>query len=93
MVFYRSNPSKRLLTTFCSNITRDFSSVAPKGSLIDGIRDIIAVASGKGRVGKSTTAVNLAIALAKTCQLKVGLLDADIYGPSIPTMMKLHGKP
>lgn len=38
-------------------------------------------------------AVNLAVALANSCQLKVGLLDADVYGPSIPTMMKLHGKP
>lgn len=37
--------------------------------------------------------VNLAVSLAHKCQLKVGLLDADVYGPSIPTMMKLHGKP
>lgn len=38
-------------------------------------------------------AVNLAVALANRCQLAVGLLDADVYGPSVPTMMKLHGKP
>lgn len=38
-------------------------------------------------------AVNLAVALAKKCQLKVGVLDADIYGPSVPTMMNLHGEP
>ncbi|KAL0389421.1 UNVERIFIED_CONTAM: Iron-sulfur protein NUBPL [Sesamum calycinum] len=60
---------------------------------IEGIKDIIAVASGKGGVGKSTTAVNLAVSLANKCQLKVGLLDADVYGPSIPIMMKLRGKP
>lgn len=38
-------------------------------------------------------AVNLAVSLAKKCQLRVGLLDADVYGPSVPMMMKLHGKP
>ena len=41
----------------------------------------------------SVLAVNLAVAFANRCQLAVGLLDADVYGPSIPTMMKLHGKP
>lgn len=60
---------------------------------IDGVKDTIAIASAKGGVGKSTTAVNLAVALARKCQLKVGLLDADVYGPSIPTMMKINTKP
>ncbi|GAB4843432.1 hypothetical protein Ancab_013394 [Ancistrocladus abbreviatus] len=64
-----------------------------KGLFIYGVKDIVAVASGKGGVGKSTLAVNLAVALANKWQLKVGLLDADVYGPSIPTMMKLRGKP
>jgi ATP-binding protein involved in chromosome partitioning len=65
----------------------------PRGiAAIEKIRFIIAVASGKGGVGKSTTAANLALGLAAQ-GWRVGLLDADIYGPSAPSLFGLHGKP
>ena len=63
-----------------------------KGENIPNIKAIVAVASAKGGVGKSTTAVNLALALSKL-DLTIGLLDADVYGPSIPRMMGIDQKP
>jgi ATP-binding protein involved in chromosome partitioning len=61
-------------------------------ALLADTRAVVAVASGKGGVGKSTVAVNLAVSLARQ-GLEVGLLDADIYGPSLPRMLGIHGKP
>ncbi len=67
-------------------------AVQPNVSPLPRVRNIIAIGSGKGGVGKSTTAVNLALALAAE-GARVGVLDADVYGPSVPMMLGLSGKP
>ncbi|KAF8102899.1 hypothetical protein N665_0190s0017 [Sinapis alba] len=89
--------SRRKLHAAPVSLAYRFSSASAGGRTtelrLDGVKDIIAVASGKGGVGKSSTAVNLAVALSNKYGLKIGLLDADVYGPSVPIMMNLNQKP
>jgi ATP-binding protein involved in chromosome partitioning len=85
-------PAKGPATTPTMTPGRPATAPSPRAQLIPGVKHVIAVASGKGGVGKSTTACNLALGL-QALGLKIGLLDADIYGPSMPKLFGLHGKP
>lgn len=73
-------------------MTAQVTQQGPPREIATGVKHFIAVTSGKGGVGKSTVAVNLAVALAQT-GAKVGILDCDVYGPDIPMMMGLEGSP
>ncbi len=103
-----SNETGQLKEKFIKKIKEDFPNIkdinlnieakntvhhdTANNAVLPGVKNTIAVASGKGGVGKSTVAVNLAVALAKE-GAEVGLIDADIYGPSIPLMLGLKEKP
>lgn len=82
--------SKEIIITMSANVRANGNTL--KADILPNVKNTIAVASGKGGVGKSTVAVNLAVALAMD-GAKVGLIDADIYGPSIPVMLGINEQP
>ena len=107
MLFFPPKLDSNIKSEINFKVIEEFAKIAPglsidlhfgnpepaqkKSSNLPQIKNIIAVASGKGGVGKSTISVNLALGL-KQAGLKVGILDADLYGPSIPIMLGLKGK-
>ena len=72
--------------------TRGPASAGAKASVLPQVKNIVAVGAGKGGVGKSTVALNLAVGLHR-CGAQVGLMDGDIYGPSMPTLLGIKGRP
>ncbi len=86
----RASGAREVAVTWTSNVRR--ATPAQPQQLLPGVKNILAVASGKGGVGKSTVAANLAVALAQD-GASVGLLDADITGPNIPLMLGVEGQP
>ena len=80
------------ITVASQNLQNNFANQAPQNNILSNVKNIIAVASGKGGVGKSTIAANLASSLSKEGE-KVGLLDLDIYGPSLPILFGIKEQP